>query len=93
MITNLICKCHKYFEEYEDASSVSLRDVTRFVILYKWFKESLNEKMKFLDNERYLNNITKYNLEISYDNRKYSNDMEACLLALCHCYYLRISSN
>ncbi len=33
MMTLMLISCHKYFGEYEDKSSVSLRDVTRFTIL------------------------------------------------------------
>lgn len=44
MMTAMIISCHKYFGENEDKSSVSLRDVSRFIILYKWFKESLLKK-------------------------------------------------
>ncbi len=44
MMTAMIIACHKYFGENEDKSSVSLRDVSRFIILYKWFKESLLKK-------------------------------------------------
>jgi hypothetical protein len=44
MMTLMLIACHKYFGENEDKSSVSLRDVTRFTILYKWFKEQLLKK-------------------------------------------------
>jgi hypothetical protein len=41
MITNMIIACHSYFAANEDISSVSLRDVSRFIILQNWFKKSL----------------------------------------------------
>jgi len=41
MMTSILLECHKYFKANEDSSSVSLRDVSRFIILYKWFRESL----------------------------------------------------
>ena len=50
MITSMILACHNYFKKYEDNSSVSLRDVARFIILCKWFKESI-EKKKILEKE------------------------------------------
>ncbi len=34
LFTDMICYAHKYFHEKEDVSSVSLRDVSRFIILY-----------------------------------------------------------
>jgi hypothetical protein len=38
MITDMLLSCHSFFKEKEDSSSVSLRDVSRFIILYDWFK-------------------------------------------------------
>ncbi len=44
MITEMLVAAHRYFKRIEDSSSVSLRDVSRFIILYKWFAQSLFEK-------------------------------------------------
>jgi hypothetical protein len=44
MITEMLVAAHKYFKRNEDSSSVSLRDVSRFIILYKWFSKSLSDK-------------------------------------------------
>jgi len=46
MMKLMLIACHKYFKENEDSSSVSLRDVSRFIILYKFFKKSLNTKQE-----------------------------------------------
>jgi hypothetical protein len=37
MITDMLVAAHGYFKKFEDSSSVSLRDVSRFIILYQWF--------------------------------------------------------
>lgn len=37
MITQMLVAAHRYFKRNEDSSSVSLRDVSRFIILYLWF--------------------------------------------------------
>jgi E3 ubiquitin-protein ligase RNF213 len=37
MVTDMILAANNYFKINEDSSSVSLRDVSRFIILYKWF--------------------------------------------------------
>jgi hypothetical protein len=44
MVTQMLVAAHKYFKRNEDSSSVSLRDVSRFIILYKWFSQSLLAK-------------------------------------------------
>jgi hypothetical protein len=44
MITSMLLACHSYFKLNEDNSSVSLRDVARFIILCQWFKNSIKEK-------------------------------------------------
>jgi hypothetical protein len=44
MNTSMLLACHRYFKKNEDNSSVSLRDVARFIILCQWFKNSIEEK-------------------------------------------------
>ena len=103
MITEMLVAAHKYFKRNEDSSSVSLRDVSRFIILYKWFSKSLSDKKllacqdqaeDFRNRERYNKNVAKYNLKV--EDYKYlfdkERDLRATILAMCHCYYLRISS-
>lgn len=46
LLTDIICLTHEYYKENEDVSSVSLRDVSRFIILYDWFKKSLKDKQR-----------------------------------------------
>jgi hypothetical protein len=33
MLTSMLLECHIYFKKHEDNNSVSLRDVSRFIIL------------------------------------------------------------
>jgi hypothetical protein len=103
MITEMLVAAHRYFKTNEDSSSVSLRDVSRFIILYKWFAESLNDKKKVAHEDkktnprnimRYKENCSKYNLKVEdyYCLDDTDRDLKATILAICHCYYLRISS-
>ncbi len=77
MITRMLMEGQKYFQLNEDSSSVSLRDISRFIILFEWFNDSFKLKQK--------EQINGYKLKIKLE-------MRACILAFCHCYYLRISS-
>ncbi len=99
----MLVAAHKYFKRNEDSSSVSLRDVSRFIILYKWFSKSLYDKKDLAVQDedqgwrnriRYDTNRSKYNLKVEdykflFDDER---DIKATMLAICHCYYLRISS-
>jgi hypothetical protein len=51
MFREMIIACHKYFKEEEEASSISLRDVQRFIILSNFFKEQLEKKVKLAKTE------------------------------------------
>ncbi len=73
MITEMLVAAHKYFKRNEDSSSVSLRDVSRFIILYKWFSKSLSDKKLLAcqdqaedlrSRESYNKNRVKYNLKV-----------------------------
>lgn len=90
LFLDLICHSQKYFQTREDKSSVSLRDVARFIILYQWFIKTLHDKITEEPDQRYLDNLKKYNLVINTDIE--DTELKAGILALCHCYYLRIAS-
>ncbi|CAG9325375.1 unnamed protein product [Blepharisma stoltei] len=85
LFVDIICVAHKHFQETEDVSSVSLRDVSRFIDLFLWFRESICDRKREL--------IRKFPKMEKY----YSNDKEieisAGILAFAHCYYLRIASD
>ena len=78
-----------------------MRDVSRFIILYKWFTKSLLDKILIAQQpedlrskERYQENVKKYKLKIEeYHNLEENEiDLRATILSICHCYYLRISN-
>jgi len=99
MITSMLLACHSYFKKNEDNSSVSLRDVARFIILSQWFKKSIEEKKRLEKDEgrwqksqKYLGNKEKYMLKVEDYYKITDIDLRASVLALTHCYYLRISN-
>ena len=77
LTVTLIAKSQKFFREFEDVSSVSLRDVARFCRLYNWFRESI---LRREGAEKFSQNITTLL-------------RRATLTALLLCYYFRLSSS
>ena len=51
MMKEMLIACHDYFKKNEDSSSVSLRDIKRFNILYDFFKDSQLKKRMIAKNE------------------------------------------
>ncbi|CAF0809248.1 unnamed protein product [Rotaria sordida] len=76
LIVILISKSQKFFRDFEDVSSVSLRDVARFCRLYNWFRKSIIEREGI---EKFLNNSSVLLRRSS-------------LIALLLCYYFRLNS-
>ena len=79
MTLNLVCTAQQQFRRFEDASSVSLRDVVRYKIILKWFIKSFRVR-RTLKEPRLKNS---------------SQDLDkpnAVILAILFCYLLRISS-
>ncbi|CAF4175411.1 unnamed protein product [Rotaria socialis] len=72
----LVVTSQAFFREYEDVSSVSLRDVSRFCRLYNWYFDSIR-KAEYRGS---MNTCASDILSCS------------CLIALALCYYFRISS-
>ena len=90
MFVELVSAVHQYFQESEDLSSVSLRDVNRFIRLNEWFVESIEKREKSLvdtQDERYLE------LKNVVRKLKIDKTVRGSLLAFFHCYYLRISNS
>lgn len=90
-LVKIICKIHDYFCSSEDTSSVSLRDVVRFSKLAVWFKDSIEKRKDFIlteNSQKFLKNnkVSGYPTDLS------ENDIliRAWILALIHCYYLRL---
>ena len=89
MFNCLICEAHDYFQRIEDVSSVSLRDVSRFIDLLLWFQKSLSLRQANPP-ENVSDKYNKYNALIQ--DHLQNIDLLAGILALFHCYFLRISS-
>ena len=70
-----ICECHKFMREKYGVASVSLREIRRFNIFYKFFEDYLKNKSKYKSNYTQL-----------YDLLLTSLNMTIFL-----CYYLKIS--
>ena len=70
-----ICDCHNFIRKQYDESSVSLREIRRFNIFYKFFLD-------------YLKNKSLYK---SYYGKTFDLLMGALNITLYLCYYLRIS--
>lgn len=45
-MAEMISKAHEFFKASEDVSSVSLRDIKRFKIIYSWFEKSLTVRSR-----------------------------------------------
>lgn len=89
LFVKLVCESQKYFQTLEDISSISLRDVSRFLILYIWFEKSLKVRKLMRNSESFIHNCKKYQLEqnwILLDDE----ELAAGILALCCCYYYRL---
>ena len=70
-----ICECHNFIRKEYDESSVSLREIRRFNIFFKFFSDYLKNKSKYKSNYS-----TNYQLLLSTLN-----------MTIYLCYYLRIS--
>lgn len=86
----LVAASQKHFRTIEDFSSVSLRDVARFTILFRWFEDSLRVRRGLRDSQRFVNACNKHKLENDWSELK---DEAFCagILALCNCYFYRLS--
>lgn len=88
----MLMACHRYFNKNENNSSVSLRDVERFIIFCKWFEESIKEKKRLAKDESKNQPVKfdKYNLNVEDYSQVTDIELRASVLAMTHCYYLRI---
>ncbi|OMJ91253.1 hypothetical protein SteCoe_6230 [Stentor coeruleus] len=87
---DLIAIAHNYFKDQEDCSSISLRDVQRFIRLYDWFKTSRRLRSIEAKNESYMANLESFNLNPKCPIN--DEELVSGILSFCHCYYLRISN-
>ena len=83
---NSILICQNYIKNTNDISSVSLREVKRFIIFFKYFVVYLLNKHN--DTASKDQSIIIYTLKNNYENYKF-----AVNLSLYICYYLRLPDN
>ena len=76
-----VFESQQYLKEKEDVSSVSLRDVQRFKKLFEFF-------LDYSSREISKNMKSRNNLQINHIH----TNTRAGILALMHCYYLRLDS-
>ena len=89
---NMIVEAQNFIRDNNDVSSVSLREIRRFVIFYEFFFEYLKnkkEKLLFLIEDQMKNNKIsfKYDKLTNFDCQIY-----AVNLSIFICYYLRITN-
>jgi hypothetical protein len=83
LVINSIVTCQSYIKTTNDISSVSLREVKRFVIFFKYFVSYLLNKQK--DKQSKEQSHIFYNLKNKLEIYKY-----AVNLSIYICYYLRL---
>lgn len=85
----IILEAHKYFRTHMDVSSVSLRDLSRFIKLYRWFFKSLSDREALkIPSAYYLANLKRLNKK---EPMRKNLAFEAGLLAFQLCYTFRLS--
>lgn len=93
-LVKLIVEIHEIFKIEREISSVSLRDVYRFVELFRWFTQSLPKEK---NNTKKKNKKGKKNYkkkENGPDQSIYKLDISerAIILSIVFCYGLKIES-
>ena len=82
-----IIEAQNYVREINDVSSVSLREIRRFIIFYNFFVKYLRSKKYFYSNMNQNENFEKIDINLTdYDIYKYSIN-----LSIFVCYYLRLT--
>jgi len=90
LAVDCLCSSHNFIIELEETSSVSLRDINRFMVFYNWFKKSIISRKPptrkgFFSYLMFWNN---YEIAIS-DSEATKN---ALVLSLIMIYYVRLDS-
>ena len=86
---NAILLCQSYIKNTNDVSSVSLREVKRFILFFKYYVIYLLHKKNSKDSiDSKDPAIVYYTLKTNYEIYKY-----AVILSLYICYYLRLPDN
>ena len=77
LVVDLLSVSQNYIRVKEEASSVSLRDIDRFRIFYKWFKSNIKERDRI------------YRIPPEEDLKKYEN--RCIMLSIFICYIIRLN--
>ena len=87
--TKCVKKCHNYMKQNNDISIVSLREVNRYNVFFKFFFEYIVNRK---NNEKLLNNSFEVDELIEFYKNKTIKDLfyYAINLSLFICYYLRL---
>ena len=86
--TELIFVAQNYIRSKNDISSVSLREIRRFIIFYEFFLDYLNKKKQIFLENNFKENIIKYSKLSEYEIKLYSIN-----LAIYLGYYLRLTED
>ena len=94
--SNCISLCQNFIRQYSDVSSVSLREIRRFDLLYHWFMEYFNiKKGVFIEiqeeKEKMKMKIPQY-IEKFIKKKEETLCIDSINLSLYMCYYIRISN-
>ena len=89
--SNSIIEAQKYVREKNDVSSVSLREIRRFSIFYKFFVEYLRQKRILFgnidDQKEHFEELDMFYKNLSdFEIYKYSINLSVYV-----CYYLRLT--
>lgn len=85
MVQDLLFVCHQFIRYIDkESSSVSLRDIERFRVLYQWFYLNIKNRPPSFK-------IKKNDSLFSYFRYDISHEHKCIILSVIVCYYLRIS--
>ena len=88
---DLIIDAHKFIREFNDRSTVSLREIRRFNIFYEFFYTYLTNRKKVIEVEK-LNKLPDIDNDFYEKLDDYSLQIYSINLSVFVCYYLRITN-
>ena len=93
LVVNMIVESQNFIKSKNDISSVSLREINRFNIIFQFFCDYLKEKKDFDLNREDISYLEKYHYEF-YTKLNYKDiHIYSIILSIFVCYYLRIPNN
>jgi hypothetical protein len=85
---NMLARTHNFVRNSVEKSGVSLRDVNRVILLYKWFNQKIQELKRLKENDK---TITPAQMQYLFDPEKIWLRAATCALYLA--YGLRMNGN